>query len=134
MTSHWILVVVWIVFWLAIVALVANVLGDAAHRKGHKVGGKIFALALFATPIVAGLYVIALPDRGIKLKANSLVDRVQRQSSPHEAAQIQENFSPQAEYQPAQQSYGYSQDPRVLEGYMLAQQHTWQQPPHPPIQ
>lgn len=59
-----------IVFVIPIVVLVAwllaiNLLIKAGEAKGHALSNKglLWFIGIFATPIVVGLYIIALPDR-----------------------------------------------------------------------
>lgn len=54
------------VIYLALAAIPISMLVGAAKKKGHYADrgtGGMWALGLFFTPIVLGLYVCALPDR-----------------------------------------------------------------------
>lgn len=72
---------------IAIAAFVAwimsiSLLIDAARAKGHKMDstGKLWFIGLFATPIVVGLYVNALPDltHGTAVSRQSAADELPR--------------------------------------------------------
>ena len=49
---------------------------EAAHDKGYEMGGRVWLIGLFLTPILAGILVAALPDK----RARELLERNSRSS------------------------------------------------------
>lgn len=56
---------VWVVVFVAWLLAISLIIKAAQAKGWHKDGtGKLWFIGIFATPIILGLYVAALPDRG----------------------------------------------------------------------
>lgn len=69
-----VILIVVIVAWVNAINLYLAALAEKGYELDNSIRGKIWLIGLFATPLAAGLYVAALPDRNTNLATQSIPD------------------------------------------------------------